>query len=160
MDITRSDNVVAFWHENQENGFLSNLYHAPIIIDDVEWPTTEHWYQAMKHVDLGLIEKIRKLEKPIASKHLARKMCKKLNRWPTDPYKLNSMRMAIKFKFDQHPELKQKLMATWPATIIEDSPKDTFWGVGPDGNGFNWMGVLLMELRLSYITTENLPLTH
>jgi predicted NAD-dependent protein-ADP-ribosyltransferase YbiA (DUF1768 family) len=31
--------------------------------------------------------------------------------------------------------------------IIEDSPRDWYWGIGKDGKGQNWLGKLLMERR-------------
>jgi predicted NAD-dependent protein-ADP-ribosyltransferase YbiA (DUF1768 family) len=31
--------------------------------------------------------------------------------------------------------------------LIEDSPFDAFWGTGRDGDGLNWAGRILMEIR-------------
>lgn len=56
----------------------------------------------------------------------------------------------MKTKFDQHPELKGKLMATGEAEIIEDSKTDAFWGIGKKGTGKNMLGKMLMELRAAY----------
>lgn len=142
---------VKFWHHNEDNGFLSNLFDAPIEIDGSIWPTSEHYYQAMKHVDPVVIEKVRRQKKALNSKFVARKACKRLNRWPSDEHKLSSMRKAIKAKFDQHTILRGKLLKTRPLDIVEDSPKDSFWGCGSDNLGKNMMGVLLMELRQSYV---------
>lgn len=151
--------VVKFWHQGESNGFLSNLFDAPIEIDGSVWPTSEHYYQAMKHDDKVVIEKVRRQKKALNSKFVSRKACKRLNRWPNDEHKLSSMRIAIKAKFDQHTILRGKLLKTAPLKIIEDSPFDSYWGVGADGKGQNKMGVLLMELRASYMfdstTTKN-----
>lgn len=38
-------------------------------------------------------------------------------------------------------------MSTNDAKIIEDSPKDAFWGVGKNQNGRNELGKLFMEIR-------------
>jgi ribA/ribD-fused uncharacterized protein len=145
--------AVKFWHHNESNGFLSNLFDAPIEIENSIWPTSEHYYQAMKHDDVVVIEKIRRQKKALNSKFVSRKACKRLKRWPNDEHKLSSMRIAIKAKFDQHPILKSKLLRTAPLKIIEDSPKDPYWGNGKKEEGKNMMGVLLMELRSFYILT-------
>jgi hypothetical protein len=60
------------------------------------------------------------------------------------------MRKAIRAKFDQHPNLKQLLMSTGNAILMENSPYDDYWGIGPHGDGSNWLGHLLMELREEY----------
>jgi len=146
--------LVKFWHQEEENGFLSNLFDAPIEIDDVIWPTSEHYYQAMKHIDPVVIAKVRRQKKALNSKFVSRQACKRLDRWPSDEHKLSSMRIAIKAKFDQHTILRGKLLKTAPLTIIENSPKDSYWGVGIDGEGKNMMGILLMELRDFYMTKQ------
>jgi ribA/ribD-fused uncharacterized protein len=143
--------VIKFWHQEESNGFLSNLFAAPVEIDGVIWPTSEHYYQAMKHNDIVVIEKVRRQKKPLNAKFVSRKACKRLKRWPDDEHKLSSMRKAIKAKFDQHTILRGKLLKTMPLKIIENSPKDPYWGVGPNGEGKNMMGLLLMELREQYI---------
>ena len=39
------------------------------------------------------------------------------------------------------------LLATGDAELVEDSPGEPFWGIGPDGAGLNWAGRVLMEVR-------------
>jgi predicted NAD-dependent protein-ADP-ribosyltransferase YbiA (DUF1768 family) len=36
---------------------------------------------------------------------------------------------------------------TGDAELVEDSPTEPFWGIGPDGQGANWAGKVLMEVR-------------
>jgi len=60
--------------------------------------------------------------------------------------KLTIMRIALKSKFSQSDELRLKLLATGEQSLVENSPYDSFWGTG-SGDGSNWLGVLLMELR-------------
>jgi ribA/ribD-fused uncharacterized protein len=57
------------------------------------------------------------------------------------------MRKGLKAKFTSHADLKEKLLSTGDALIEEESPSDSFWGIGADGKGENWSGKLLMELR-------------
>jgi ribA/ribD-fused uncharacterized protein len=63
--------------------------------------------------------------------------------------KLEIMRRADRAKYEQNPELAAMLLATGDAELIEDSPSEPFWGIGPDGNGSNWAGRVLMEIRES-----------
>jgi ribA/ribD-fused uncharacterized protein len=66
------------------------------------------------------------------------------------------MRRADLAKFVQNPDLAELLLATGDAGLIEDSPSEPYWGIGPDGNGLNWAGRVLMEVRkiLSETPTE------
>lgn len=50
-------------------------------------------------------------------------------------------------KFNQHPDLRAELLATDDAELVEDSQKDSFWGVGADGRGHNELGKALERLR-------------
>lgn len=51
----------------------------------------------------------------------------------------------------QNPELRNILTSTGDIHIYENSPYDSYWGVGKDGNGKNILGKLLMQLRRKYI---------
>lgn len=61
--------------------------------------------------------------------------------------KVEIMRTALLNKFMQNKNLGLALLNTLPAHFIEDSSRDTFWGIGEDGDGKNMLGVLLMEVR-------------
>jgi hypothetical protein len=57
------------------------------------------------------------------------------------------MREVLIAKVSQHDDVRDTLRRTGPRVIIEDSPTDAFWGIGPDGTGQNVMGKLWMEIR-------------
>ncbi len=57
------------------------------------------------------------------------------------------MRGADWARFSQNPDLARLLLETGDAELVEDSPFEPFWGVGPDGAGLNWAGRVLMEVR-------------
>ena len=61
--------------------------------------------------------------------------------------KLGIMRQADLAKFTQHPDLAELLLATGDVELVEDSPSEPYWGIGPDGQGLNWAGRILMEVR-------------
>jgi predicted NAD-dependent protein-ADP-ribosyltransferase YbiA (DUF1768 family) len=46
-------------------------------------------------------------------------------------------------KFKQHAELREKLVATGEALLVERSPSDSFWGCGSDGKGLNLLGQMV-----------------
>ena len=57
------------------------------------------------------------------------------------------MEKLLKLKVDQNPYVKKKLLETKDYTIVEDSPKDDFWGWGPNRDGNNELGKLWMKIR-------------
>jgi predicted NAD-dependent protein-ADP-ribosyltransferase YbiA (DUF1768 family) len=57
------------------------------------------------------------------------------------------MREILIAKFSQNEDIKGKLLATGDTELIEGNTwGDTFWGVCR-GEGTNWLGKLLMEVR-------------
>ena len=64
-----------------------------------------------------------------------------------DKVKLDIMRKALKAKFEAHLFLRKMLIETGDAILVEDSARDNFWGIGKDGKGNNYLGLLLMEYR-------------
>ena len=42
---------IMFYRERDAYGYLSNFAKSPIDIDGKIWPTTEHYFQAMKFPD-------------------------------------------------------------------------------------------------------------
>lgn len=66
--------------------------------------------------------------------------------------KVNVMREALLAKFTQHEDLRQLLLSTGDAKIIEHTANDDYWGDGGDGRGKNMLGRLLAELRTTLRT--------
>ena len=40
--------AIWFYNAGDAHGYLSNFYASPITVDGKVWPTTEHYFQAMK----------------------------------------------------------------------------------------------------------------
>mgnify|MGYP002520092451 CR=1 FL=1 len=57
------------------------------------------------------------------------------------------MEDLLRLKLEQNPYVKKKLLQTGDYLIVEDSPKDDFWGWGPNRDGNNQLGKLWMKLR-------------
>ncbi len=144
-------NLFSFWDHREENGWLTNFWPSEVVIDGITWPTSEHYYQAMKHKGSDLEYKIRNQTSARKAKNLARAHPYPV-RWTLED-KVYFMRKAIRAKFDQHPTLQKQLLDTGTAVLQEASPKDALWGEGSDGEGVNLMGLLLMELRAELSST-------
>lgn len=61
--------------------------------------------------------------------------------------KTKIMEEIVRLKLEQNPYVKKKLLETEDLLLVEDSPKDSFWGWGPDRKGRNELGKIWMKLR-------------
>lgn len=136
-----------------EYRFLSNFHYSPVIMKDtnITVPTVEHAYQASKTFDPKEKAMIYLCETPGQAKRAGQKITLR-DDW--DHIKLNVMYHYLEKKF-QHVNLAVKLLDTGDAYLEEGNGwGDTFWGVC-DGNGFNHLGLQLMDIR-SQLTRKNL----
>lgn len=125
--------------------FLSNFYPSIFSVNEVEYQTVEHFFQANKTKDPDEFEKIRKALTPGEAKRLGQKVTLR-NYW--EDIKILVMVRALDEKF-KIPELREKLLKTGDAHLVEGNHwNDTYWGVC-NGEGKNMLGVLLVELRES-----------
>ena len=63
---------------------------------------------------------------------------------------LNLMENILRCKIDQNPYVLKKLLETKDYLIVEDSPKDNYWGWGINRDGENHLGKIWMKLREEY----------
>jgi ribA/ribD-fused uncharacterized protein len=113
----------------------------------VLWPTSEHAYQAAKTLDPEQQRQILNLASPAYAKR-AGKLVTMRSDW--NDVKVGIMTEIVYEKFNQNPELKQKLLDTGDAIIEEGNYwKDRTWGICPPGSGLgqNLLGKILMVLR-------------
>ena len=94
---------------------------------------------------------------PFEYKKLGRKV-KGFDATIWDEKKLDIVVEGNKAKFGQNPDLKEFLLATDNAILVEASPYDKIWGIGmdietalngsvEDWDGANLLGCALMEVR-------------
>ncbi|MDM4013796.1 NADAR family protein [Roseiconus lacunae] len=146
---------IKFYSTGDEYGEFSNFATYPIRIGNRIWPTSEHYFQAMKFKDKKDQEQIRKANSPMLAARMGRDRKRTLRKdW--ESAKVNVMHEALVAKFTQHEELRELLLGTGDAKIIEHTANDGYWGDGGDGRGKNMLGRLLVELRetLRSQTTE------
>lgn len=134
-------------------GWLGNMAPFPVKHDGKWWTTTEHLFQALRFDDLAVREEIRSVKSPMSAKMRAKKHKAKWVIVPRSEQDLANMELILRLKVEQHPDLKQQLIATGNEVIIEDCtkrPSGKFWGsVLKDGQwvGENTLGKLWMKLR-------------
>jgi len=139
-------NTICFYSVHDDYGEFSNFAPYPIKVANKMWPTSEHYFQAMKFKDKSEQEKIRKAKTPMIAARLGRDRKRKLRRdW--ESVKVNAMRDALIAKFTQHGDLRELLLATDDAKLVEHTTNDSYWGDGGDGKGQNRLGRLLMDVR-------------
>ncbi|KAF9444466.1 DUF1768-domain-containing protein, partial [Macrolepiota fuliginosa MF-IS2] len=140
---------ILFYHKHDPHYGFTNFSPHPVKYKGKVYPTSEHLFQSFKfqgHRD-DLAEHIR-LYSPYPSVAFS-----EARRFPShvrpDWKKVNIPKMdeALYYKFTQHNDLRVELLATGDAELIEDSDKDSFWGIGADGRGSNELGKALERLR-------------
>lgn len=112
------------------------------------WPTSEHAYQASHFFETApdLVEAIYDAR----SAHDAYKIAKaNADKAPKNWHAIKTeiMYEICKLKLLQNPYVRDKLLASGELEIVEDSPKDDFWGWGPNRDGRNELGKIWMKLR-------------
>ncbi len=144
-----ADGVIRF-HTTLKNDYnaLGNSYKADITIDDVVYPSVEHYYHCAKFIDTApeYATKIRNTPNAALVKNMGR--TKKVeSRADWEAVQLDIMRKALRAKFAQHKDIATLLRGTGTSQLEVESPTDAYWGIGADGKGTNHLGALLAEIR-------------
>lgn len=135
-----------FYGVNDPYGCFSNFARYPIVVDGQTWPTSEHYFQAQKFVEHDQQEAIRRQPSAMVAARMGRSRKRPL-RPDWEAVKDEVMRQALLAKFTQHAELRDILLNTGDAVLVEHTANDAYWGDGGDGSGRNRLGELLMEVR-------------
>jgi ribA/ribD-fused uncharacterized protein len=158
-----STEVILFHAAGEDKGTyrtFSNMAEYPIQIEDRTYPTVEHYFQAMKAKTFNhkeMFEKIMETPSAKAVKALGKKV-KNFIKEKWDHERLDIMRIGVRAKFVQHPELQKQLIETGTKEIGDADARDLYWGIGTSENtdkslhpekwkGQNQLGKLLMGLR-------------
>lgn len=140
------NNSIRFYREGENYFKFTNFYPTPVIIDGKQWPTTEHYFQAMKFEDKETQEQVRLLETPGKALEFVEGKPVPSN-WHTE-LKFKVMLKAVWNKFAQNNDLQELLLATGDKVLVENAgSNDAEWGNGPDGKGSNYLGRILMLVR-------------
>lgn len=152
---------IRFYRANEKPyGALSNLYRREVEFEGRVYPTSEHAYQAGKASKPAVRDWI--LSAPSPS--LAAMAAHGLYTWDIVPnwaqIKFDRMRAVLRAKFDQHADLRELLLSTGQARLVEsgtvNNAVNRLWGE-VDGKGENMLGVMLMELRAELAKSKASP---
>ncbi|KAG8932086.1 hypothetical protein FRC01_000271, partial [Tulasnella sp. 417] len=139
-----------FYHpEAPGYGFTTFSPHK-ILYRKQLYPTAEHLYQSMKFLpskgkggDPALAERIRTISEHPAEAVLEGRQLNKHARPDWKEMRTKWMDEIMYMKFAQHPNLRHELISTHPSELVFASPHDAFWGVGPEVQGRNELGLSL-----------------
>lgn len=138
--------TIKFYSARGDFGEFSNFAPFPFFLDGKEWPTSEHYFQAMKFEQESYQEQIRLAKRACVAAQLGRSRAVPI-RPDWESIKVDVMRRAVRSKFQAHGVLRSLLLSTGEEMIIEEAARDDFWGSGPRSDGKNWLGRILMEVR-------------
>lgn len=148
-----AEDEIRFYRASEKPyGAFSNLYRRGIEFEGETFATSEHAYQAGK----ARKPEVRDWVLSAPSPALVAMAAHGLYYWDIAPgwsrKKFDRMRGVLRAKFTQHEDLKEMLLATGDARLVESATVDNevnrLWGE-VNGEGRNMLGQLLMELRAS-----------
>lgn len=127
---------------------LDNFSAYTIEIWGEKFQTSEHAYQWKKYAETNpkIAQQILEAPSPHAVKEISDS-----NKDAVSPgfheTKLATMEEILKAKVQQHKKVLDSLIETGDREIIENSPLDDFWGIGPNNDGENALGKIWMRIR-------------
>ena len=142
---TNLENAYQFSRFDLDNPLASCSEH-PILLEEHNWTTCEHYVQAKTMRSQSNLEAIDKL----ATAEMAINYAKPWYRLKIKDYKKIApvlMTRALCTKVQMYQEVKDALLATGDKMIIESSQYDYFWGIGRDLRGHNHLGNAWMKIR-------------
>jgi ribA/ribD-fused uncharacterized protein len=145
-------NEIWFYRASEKPyGAFSNLYRRNLVFEGQVFATSEHAYQAGK----ARKPTVRKWLMDAPSPALLAMAAHGLYYWDVTPgwstMKFDRMRNVLRAKFTQHLDLRELLLSTGDARLVESATVDNevnrMWGE-VKGVGRNMLGMLLMEIRV------------
>lgn len=132
--------------------FLSNFYKLtwPIYWRGINYPTVEHFFQAMKTLNYDERVTIANCPTPIDAKRMGRKVALRKD-WSA--IRELVMEMGVTLKFTMNMDIADKLIATDNISLVEENYwYDNYWGncmcpVYVDIPGKNYLGTTLVIVR-------------
>ncbi len=145
-----ADEIRFYRASEKPYGAFSNLYRREIEFEGEVFATSEHAYQAGK----ARKPEVRKWLMAAPSPSLLAMAAHGLYYWDVAPgwstIKFDRMKNVVRAKFMQHEDLRELLLSTGNARLVESATVDNevnrTWGE-VNGVGRNMLGKLLMEVR-------------
>ena len=137
---------IDFYKELGEFGFLANYSQHGFFKKGIYYPTAEHYYQSQKFDDVAIRNRIIKAKTPKEASNIGRDRAL-VRRNNFRDIKNFVMYEGVLEKFRQNFDIRDKLIETRNEEIREMTVKESYWGVGPNFDGENHMGKILMKVR-------------
>jgi ribA/ribD-fused uncharacterized protein len=138
--------TIYFYTKLDEYGDFSNFSKHGVEMNNVWWPTVEHYFQAQKFEAEEHREAIRNAHNSKQAAELGRSRKVPIRKdW--ESVKDDIMYQAVLKKFQTHDSLRDRLLSTGNQDIVENAPGDYYWGCGKTGTGLNKLGCILMQVR-------------
>lgn len=127
---------------------LSNWSAHAVTIWGKTFMTVDHAYHWKKFIDNNpeVSKKIYNAKSPNIAKNIANEFKEHAKKF-SDDEKIQVFYAINKAKCEQHVDVKQALIDSKDAELIEDTPFDSFWGRGADWKGRNELGKIWMRIR-------------
>lgn len=144
------DDVVSFYEPTGMWGIFSNYSEHTIKLNALEtYKTVEHYFQSRKFFiwNEEHAKAIADAPTPFEASKLGvgRKFKGMDPFW--ENYRERYMYQALTYKVIQHVTVYNALLATGQASIIFQTPSDTYWGKSRKGTGSNRIGKYWMQIR-------------
>lgn len=144
-----------FFSRHDTDEILGSASTHPFTLEDQEWPTAEHYYQASLFDSPNIKEKILAIQSAKEVIAFTKwKFFQKKKGWKQLRQVL--MTRAIYTQCKTYPEMAEKLLATGDKKLVENSSYDYFWGCGRDRRAENTYGKVLMNVREKLREERNL----
>lgn len=144
--LETSGKIIGFYE--REYYTFSNFSSFSVKWKGKNWPTSEHAYQAAKFLKTAPVisNKIHKAKSAHEAYNIAKiNRDKAIKNW--NEIKTVVMEDIVRCKLNQNPYVMHKLIQSGDRYLVEDSPKDNFWGWGLKRKGRNELGKIWMKLR-------------
>ncbi len=144
--LETSGEIIGFYP--REFYVFDNFSAFQVDWNERSWPTSEHAYHAGKFIDAApeIVELIFNARSPHDALKIATEY-KSRRREDWDEVKIGHMEEICRLKMQQNSYVYEKLLLSGDMEIVEDSPKDDFWGWGINRDGRNELGKIWMRLR-------------
>ena len=140
-------------------GWMGNMSPYPIKFGDETYRTTEALFQALRFSDNDIKELIKAEKSPMGAKFVAKSRVDQMTIKQLSDADVDNMRLCVRLKVIQYPNLLKELLETGDVLIVEDvtnrgdKGSNTFWGamlVGEEWIGQNILGKIWMQVRKEY----------
>lgn len=153
-EIAERDKFLWFYkkEENAQTAFLGNFHPCSVSLWGLHFVCAEAAFQAAKFASNAVImEQFQYLDGESAFR-LGQRLSHERTQQEIAAWhgrSLDIMRQVVHAKFSQNSDLKELLLATGNAYLVEHPPRgrDGFWGDNGDGSGHNHLGEIVMQQR-------------